>query len=326
MTTKLRERYVRLELELIEWYIILRRLVDSFYDIQDVRMRTANRLRQMPQQAILYVGQLKKLEDKLKGQIAGMLKQEPIYLSFFSRVMGVGPLIGGFVISQTMIRFDLISRENFERAKDLLDDPEAKEPAPFTVTQIRLSQKTEKGGYRVPQLRGIGNFVNPSNYHSWWGLGVEEETGQSPKRAEGKKLKYNPKLRMFSWRIGRSFKMQKALKSFYRRIYNGYKKRLFENPRTIKVNGKMVLSPPFSEILKDHKVCPRYQDCKDRLTKREEPACKGHWDNMSIRYADKIFLEHTWEQWSMLEGLPIRKPYAIEKLGHRTYINWEPDR
>lgn len=317
----------RVEMELIEWYLTLRRLVDSFYDIQDVRMRTANRLRQMPKQIYnLYVGQLKKLESQLKGQIARMLKQEPIYNKFFSRVRGVGPLISGFVISQTMIKFELISKKEFERATDLLDDPEATEPAPLTITQIRLSQKTKKGAYRVPHIRGINKFDNPSNYHSWWGLGIDPETGRAPKRVRGETLSYSPKLRMFTWRIGRSFKMQKALKAFYRRKYDSYKKRLFENPRLITVKGREVMCPPFKEILKNPKVCPRYDECKAILKKRKEPACKGHLDNMSIRYSVKIFQSHVWEQWRILEGLPVRKPYALDKLGHRTYIDWEPDR
>ena len=295
-------------MEPIERYLRLRRLVDTFYDIQDVRMRTANRLRQMPKQTYnLYVGQLKGLERDLKKEISGSLKDEPIFLEFFSRVMGVGPLISGFIISQTMIRFDQIPKKEFEKARDLLDDPEATEPAPFTPTQIRLSQKTKAGAYRVPHIRGIDKFDNPSNYHSWWGLGIDPETGRSPRRTRGEKLGYSPKLRAFSWRIKNSFKRQKALKSFYRRVYDGYKKRLFDNGRESKAFGRKAWSPPFSVILKNPEACPHYEPCKATLKKRKEPACKGHLDNMAMKYVAKVFLTHVWEQWRILKGLPVRR-------------------
>jgi hypothetical protein len=313
-------------LEPVERYLAIRRKVDSHYDIKDVRMRTESRLRQMPQQTYgLYVKPLKDLEEATKKDIAQSIEDEPIYVKFFSRVRGVGPLISGFIISQTMIRFELVSAKEFERARALLDDPEVTEPAPFTPTQIRLSQKTKEGAYRVPQIRGIGMSPTVSAYWKWWGLHVEE-TGRGPRKKRGDKLDYNPNLRAFSWRIKRSFKMQKAQKSFYRRIYDGYKKRIFENPRRIKVNGVEVLSPPFSEILKNPEACPRYEQCKAILKRRAEPACRGCLDNMAVKYATKVFLSHVWEQWRLIEGLPIRQPYAIEKLGHHVYIDWEPDR
>lgn len=313
-------------MEFIEGHLRRRRLVDTHYDIQDVRMRTESRLRQMPKQVhSLYVAPLKKIEADLEKEISKSLLDESIFVKFFSRVRGVGPLISGFIISQTMIRFDLVSVKEFERARDLLDDPGATEPAPFTPTQIRLSQKTKEGAYRVPQIRGIGESPTPSAYWRWWGLDVEE-TGQGPERRKGEQVHYNPKLRAFSWRIKRSFKMQKAHKSFYRRIYDNYKKRIFENSRMRRVNGREVWIPPFSEILKDHKACPFYEECKSKLTKRAEPSCRGHWDNMAIKYATKVFLSHVWEQWRILEGLPVRQPYALEKLGHHVYIEWEPDR
>lgn len=313
-------------MEPLERYLRLRRYVDVLYDMQDVRMRTENRFRQMPGTAEIYVKPLLKIEADLTQQIDGMLQTEPIYDQFFRQVRGVGPRISGFIISQTMIKFEEVSKEEFKRARDLLDDPESTEPAPFTTMQIQLSQKTKAGAYRVPHLRGIGKFDNPSRYHSWWGLGIDPETGRSPRRVRGERLGYSPKLRSFSWRIKRSFKMQKAHKSFYRRIYDRYKKRLFEKPRESKAFGRKAWSPPFSEILKNPEACPHYKPCKASLKKRKEPACRGHWDNMAMKYACKIFLTHTWEQWRMIEGLPVRQPYALAKLGHTTYIEWEPDK
>jgi len=52
----------------------LRRLVDVLYDVQDVRIRTQNRLRQFPSETSkLYVTRLMKMEMDLQNQVEGML-------------------------------------------------------------------------------------------------------------------------------------------------------------------------------------------------------------------------------------------------------------
>lgn len=47
----------------------------------------------------------------------------------------------------------------------------------------------------------------------------------------------------------------------------------------------------------------------------------GRINNMAQRYTAKMFLSHLWSVWRELEGLPVRMPYAIEYLGHETYID-----
>jgi hypothetical protein len=41
---------------------------------------------------------------------------------------------------------------------------------------------------------------------------------------------------------------------------------------------------------------------------------------MAVRKAIKLFLACLWLVWREAEGLPISKPYAIDKLGHNSYI------
>ena len=47
---------------------------------------------------------------------------------------------------------------------------------------------------------------------------------------------------------------------------------------------------------------------------------KGHINNMALRKLSKIFLANLWLNWRVMEGLPIRAPYAIEYLGHTTLL------
>jgi len=43
---------------------------------------------------------------------------------------------------------------------------------------------------------------------------------------------------------------------------------------------------------------------------------KSHQHLASMRRMVKVFLAHLWEHWRLLEGLPVREPYVISRLGH----------
>ena len=46
----------------------------------------------------------------------------------------------------------------------------------------------------------------------------------------------------------------------------------------------------------------------------------GHIHAMAMRKTIKVFLQHLWVTWRELEGLPVSKPYSIDRLGHGDYI------
>lgn len=290
----------------IQKYLELRRLVDVLYDVQDVRMRTANRLRQMPKDTVkIYVKPLLDVEKQLTNQIDAMLQDEPVYKEFLGHVRGVGPRISGSIIAQTMIRFERISKEEYEKAMNGLGPTSGVRANPclrtisevrFSEEQLNLAQKTEKGDYLVPTLRGIGAFDTVSKYWAWWGYDVRN--GEAPKRKKGELVDWNPKMRMLGWKIEKQFVMQGE---GYRTIYEKEKERL------------QTLRPTPQD-------CPNYEKCKAKLKKREQPACKGHIEKMARRKTVKLFLSHLWEKWRQIEGLPVRQPYIIEKLGHTTKI------
>lgn len=76
------------------------------------------------------------------------------------------------------------------------------------------------------------------------------------------------------------------------------------------------------------KVGRGYRDLYDQFKKREnlinqgreKPLTKGHIDMRTRRRVLKLFLSHLLQRWRELEGLPVRKPYPIEYLGHKTLI------
>lgn len=371
-------------------YLKLRRTVDVLYDIQDVRMRTANRLRLMPKKTTkLYVAPLLEIEKDLTKEIEASLLKIPIYDLWLQQVKGVGPRLAGSIIAHTMIRFERVSASEYKRmmsqvpnethrilashhrdetqrrlASQLLSetqDPSAshshsetqKKSAShrldetqrslashaqnetqkldasqrsfetqeasashrggetqlanashmtaethlsraFSREQLELAQKTDRGEYLIPVIRGIGAFDTVSKLWAWWGLHVID--GKAPKRSRGERINWNSALRTLAWKIGKQFVLQGER---YREVYDEYKKRLSA--------ARLPIG-----------ICPEYQKCLAKMKKRKKPACKGHIDAMARRYAVKMFLSHLWEKWRELEGLPIRAPYVIDKLGHTT--------
>lgn len=317
----------------------LRLLVDVLYDIQDVRMRTENRLRQMPKETSkVYSKPLRDTEDRLTLQIEGNLAKFPIYTDWLYNVKGIGPRISGSIIAQTMIRFVTVEAEEYETmtkshaehdaqtnfaSQNGCDTqfPYASQPGgdaqsslasqettgtqftcAFSPEQLELAQKTEKGNYLVPTIRGIGAFDTVSKYWAWWGLDVRD--GHAPKRIKGENIDWNPKMRTLSWKIAKQFVMQGDR---YRMIYDAEKLRL--TAERIGEGGEL--------------YCPHLAECQAKLTRRDKPACKGHIDAMAKRKSVKLFLSHLWEKWRELEGLPVRQPYVIERMGHTT--KQEPD-
>jgi hypothetical protein len=61
-----------------------------------------------------------------------------------------------------------------------------------------------------------------------------------------------------------------------------------------------------------------------KKTETDKYISEGHIHNMALRKMIKLFLACLWLTWREGLGLSITKPYAIEKLGHKSFIDpWE---
>lgn len=76
-----------------------------------------------------------------------------------------------------------------------------------------------------------------------------------------------------------------------------------------------VLAPVFLKLGGKYKTI--YDGHKNRLqnTPRHADKPKLHIHNMAMRYMIKIFVQDLYVAWRTIEGLPVRAPYAEEKLG-----------
>jgi hypothetical protein len=141
------------------------------------------------------------------------------------------------------------------------------------------------GGF-IGWIGDVSNFATISALNSYCGYACDNN-GDAVRRKKGQKINWNPNLKKHLWKFGESIiKTKGKYREFYDKSKEYYKKKY---PEEIKVGN---------------------------ITKYT----KGHIHNMAIRKTEKLFLSHLWLTWRELEGLSTRSPYALEKLGHTTFI------
>lgn len=159
----------------------------------------------------------------------------------------------------------------------------------------------------------IGKVVAPVDIEKantisslWKFAGFSVENGIAPKRVKGGKLSYNSQLRSMCWRLGSC--LLRAKGKFYQYYLVEKDKYLMRYD----AEGISVI-PATSLPKKDGKIY--------------EPADKiseGHVHNQAMRKMIKLFLACLWLIWREAESLPVTKPYAIDRLGHSSFINpWD---
>lgn len=190
------------DIEDLEKYLRIRRLSDIYYDVQDVRIRTASRLRIFPLKAeTTYPQTLLKMEQSVKHILEADLKSVPIY-EWMSKIKGIGPCLGGSLIGVIMVKF--VKVETLDGVSDI---------------QKQFALKT-KNGFNVPEIRGIGKFPTVSSLWKFCGLDVVD--GHAPKKRRNETITWSPKMRTTCWKIGESFVKQKS--SYYRKRYEEFRK------------------------------------------------------------------------------------------------------
>ena len=157
----------------------------------------------------------------------------------------------------------------------------------------------------------IGKVVGPIDIERattisalWKFAGFSVEDGTAPRRVKGGgKLSYNSQLRSMCWRLGSSLLRAKG------KFYDYYLKEKDKYYQKYQNQGI--------------KIVPATSLPKDKDGKRYKPEgliSEGHVHNQSMRKMIKLFLACLWVIWREAEGLPVTKPYAIDRLGHNSFI------
>jgi len=264
---------------------LIRSLVEIYYDFQDQRIITNNRIsmnvkrngfteQQLDQYGVLEIMKnAEKFEKDVKKRLTEQIKQFDIWKTYLSKIQGIGPIISAGLLAYVgdISRFDNISK--LWQMAGFGMNTYCKKCKGFTYEEVLFSKKDTKKKTKVKRLKAM-QICNQCN---------KQTEPIIQKRQIGYMSNWNDKFKVLCWKIGQSMVKQKASKSGYRKLYDQIKKKeRLKNPKRIKVKGKIM-----------------YND--------------GHIHNRALRKVIKIFLANLWMEWRKQEGLTVTKPYIVNK-------------
>jgi len=301
----------------------LRLVVETYYDVQEVRIETEHRIRQYAEHEafVAVVGEaraesarlegmesyrrqvrdvtkdvrfveafhasvaklvdeehhksvnelMRKQEQILKRQAMAEVGGHPLWISWLSRVYGIGPCLAGGLIAWL--------------------DPTRWRHESQLWKYMGFGVKIDKWKCHACQkeIDHHPSLVGPDRPHPVCPAcgNIMGVIGHADRREKGQKLGYNPRCKVLGYKIGESFVRSSAEKSGYRRLYDQMRAKLE--------------TAPCAKVHKDEagKVIPCFA---------------AHRHAKAKRLVVKIFLSHVYRVWRGLLGLPVTQPYPYEKL------------
>jgi len=158
-----------------------------------------------------------------------------------------------------------------------------------------------------------------------------DKEGKAMRRVKGGgKLEYNSQLRSMCWRLATSLKRAKGkYYEYYIREKEKYQERFLSQGYKILAtpSGRWACSNCGASWERKRDIIPCCDNQQIEKKLRQEPPgviWVGHLDAMAVRKMIQLFLACLWLVWREAEGLPMTKPYAIDQLGHNSFIDpWE---
>lgn len=243
-------------------------LVDTYYSLQNNRIREKNRLRQLgdePSQAIAYFSDNFYFLEKQVPKMLQLYCENDFVGRWLLSICGIGPVLAAGLLAH-----------------------------------IDLTKKDEQGNYinnNAGQVLAFGGMA---------GFGQKWEKGQ--------KRPWNATLKVLFWKAGESFiKVQSRDADYYGKVYASWKQTLTER------NERGKFAQRAAQCLAEKKYGKETEAYKAYSTGRLPLA---HIHAMARRKAIGLFVSHLWEVMfrHQFPDRQCRKPYAIDKLGHETYI------
>jgi len=282
-----------LELEMIKFS------VGSYYDYQHVRCLTQNRFRNLLRRKLLELGDEpeEKKEDEEKSYGKEWSDKEIKELINTAKEQGKLTAKDEEMLNTLNALGD--DSKKFEKA--YLNKINGYVENEQLYTEY-LSKISGVGGVIAAGLLGYcgycEKFDTVSKLWSYAGMGIYN--GDIQKLRAGEKANWNPKLKVLCWKLGDSFvKCGKG----YRKLYDQFKATYLAR----------------EDIIEAHKKMAAEKRKKDKSYKGDM-GYKAHIHAMAKRKVVKLFLSHLWVTARTMKGLPVREPYAMEKLGHTTLI------
>lgn len=277
--------------------IIGRNITTAYYDFQQVRIASMNRVRDVIRKKDMNIP-FDAVEDKEEVKKYASKYTDAKLMPILNNLMTEGKI--------TTEEFDYI-----KKCWDIVKDTKGLEKKFQNAMKVFIENEIVYNDF-LSQIRGIGEvlsanlikeFKDCSKYDTvsklWAHTGNSVIDGVAPKRRKGENLTFSPKLRTLTWKISDS--LMKQNKGVYRDIYNKEKEKQLGITYDIGF-----LEEKFGKPYKNDDIA----------------ISKGHAHNRALRKMRKIFLDHYWCASRELNGLPTEKNYVEGILGHINIITW----
>jgi len=300
---------------------LLRIAVNLYYDYQDIRVKSFNRIRDIVRRTNEQIP-YDKVEEKKEKKT-------------FDKKYGDRNLEG---IMDSLRLEDEISEKDyqyFHECQELLTGPKIVRMFECSHCSKRNKQEISIGGvsdlekeaFKVIKsivktepiwkeflfkIKGIGEIIAGTlikelgycerfeNISKLWAFtGNHVINGKAVERERGKKLGYSVALKSFTWQISDS--LLKANKGYYRQLYDTEKEK------------------QLAKTYEAGELAKKYNGYEEKDTQ----LLLGHAHNRALRKTRKHFLFHYWEWTRQRIGLSTRSLYVEEALGHEDIVHWE---
>jgi len=269
----------------------------SFYEMQQLRISTINRIRDIIRKKNEGISFDKVEEKKDKKKREKKYTDEELK-DLLKKVLDKGDI--------TQKEYDYLLR-CFDLSKESikLENKYKKAMEDYVLTEdiYRLFLSKIRGIGPILSANLMKEFEYCEKYDNvaklWAHSGNHVNEGVAPKKRKGEDLTFSPRLRTMTWKI--SDCLMKLNHGFYRQIY------ITEKEKQLKTEYKE------GELFKKYGKPYKKEDINLR---------KLHAHNRALRKIRKLFLSHYWACARELAGLDVRLPYVEEKLGHQKIITW----
>jgi hypothetical protein len=268
----------------------------AYYDMQQVRIATKNRIRDVIRKKIEGIS-FDEVEEKKEDKDFEQKYKDAELLKLWDKLESD----------------QIISEEEHDYVLKCWEIADESEKIEAKYKQAMLDYIMNERVYTefLQHVRGIGEvlsanlikeFGDCSRYDTvsklWAHTGNSVVGGLAPKKRKGEDLHFSPRLRTLTWKI--SDCLLKNNKGLYRQVYNSAKERALSA-----TYGSGELLERFGKPYKAESL----------------NLSRGHAHAQALRKMRKLFLSHFWACAREMAGLSSRSPFA-DKLGHKNIISW----
>ena len=278
--------------------IIGRNITNAYYDFQQVRIASMNRVRDV----------IRKLVDGIKFDEVEAKKEKKEYKKKYTDKELLSKL-------KKLLTDGKMLTEEYDYVMEcweIMKDSKRLEKKFQNAMKTFISKEAVYNEF-LSKIRGIADILSAnlikefgdcSKYDTvsklWAHSGNSVIDGVAPKRKKGEILSFSPRLRTLTWKLSDS--LMKQNKGVYKDIYNKEKERQLGITYDIGVLKKKFGKP---------------------YKKEDTVISQGHAHNRALRKMRKIFLDHYWCASRELNGLPTEKNYVEGVLNHAHIITWK---